>query len=328
MKQKNGFTHGAFTAPEIEIVYHPNVKLSKRPALSGLDGAARYFFKTWDQGTISTKQNIRIILLSHKYILLGLYELSIGIKSDNLYKYIFLPALRANACAVCIGINHISNNLEPTKFELHVLKRIIEAGKLFKVDVWDFDIITKHDFYSFRKVGRLNDNLIHDKIRSDLSLNQNIQNAVKVDFLKGFVKEIKLENNSSTVHDSVSTINLPRQQKPSTNKEYKPLFVPKPIGKENVIVNNPKVINRFQKLVSSFKTHPEILKGPIRNLTIHAFWRESKRNWWPDGNRGMGKDCCHIILMGHWISKAGFSIHEKIQVIPLSRMLIIIPETK
>jgi DNA repair protein RadC len=327
MKEKNGFNHGAFSVPEIEIVYHPNVKLNKRPAISGLDGAARYFFKTWDQGTINTKQNIRIILLSHKYILLGLYELSIGIKSDNLYKYIFLPALRANACAVCIGINHISNNLAPTKFELHVLKKIIEAGKIFKVDVWDFDIITKDNFYSFRKGGRLDDNLIHDKIRSDLSLNQNIQNAVKVDFLKGYVKELALEKDSSIDYNNVSIINFPSQLLPSTNKECNPISVPKPLDKEKVVVNNTRVINRFQKLVSSFKTHPEILRGPIRNLTIHPFWRESNIGWLPSGNTAIGKQCCRIILLGNWISKTGFYVHEKIQVIPLHRMLIIIPKT-
>jgi DNA repair protein RadC len=335
MKKKNGYKLGAFLLPEIEIIYRPNVKLNKRPSIFGLGSAGHYFFETWDRTTIGTQENIRILALSHKYELLGLYELSVGIDSDKLHKYIFLPALRANACAICIGVNHTSGKLTPTRSELSVLNKLIKAGKTLDIDVWDFDIITTQDYYSLRKLGQLSNDLIHNSLKSDLCLEENIRNAVKVDFLKGFVKPLDLRKVTKEIVKEKRTANQKGSSKRIVEKAGCKVSIDSQVMQGSIKVD-PLPSNKLEgntvanllynlhTIVKIYRQHPVLVSGTIHRLKIIQVYSYSLTDM--DGDGTYYTKVPKILLLGKWLLKAGFNFNNRVVVIPLQRMLIIVPE--
>lgn len=89
----------------------------------------------------------------------------------------------------------------------------------------------------------------------------------------------------------------------------------------NVVVNE-----QLQRLFALLPNYPSLLSGPLRHLKIEPHYREPTSRLWlsPQTYRKTSK----IRLTGNWIEKAGFICHERIRVIPLHRMLIILPETQ
>lgn len=87
----------------------------------------------------------------------------------------------------------------------------------------------------------------------------------------------------------------------------------------SVVVNE-----QLQKLFVLFSSYPSLLTGPLRHLKVEPHYREPTSRLWlsPQTYRKTSK----IRLTGNWIEKAGFICHERIRVIPMHRMLIIVPE--
>lgn len=61
---------------------------------------------------------------------------------------VFKTALLSNSVAIICGHNHPSGNCEPSKEDLEIHKRLVEAGKLLGVNVLDDMIVTDSAFYS------------------------------------------------------------------------------------------------------------------------------------------------------------------------------------
>lgn len=89
---------------------------------------------------------------------------------------------------------------------------------------------------------------------------------------------------------------------------------------KNVVVNE-----HLQRLFALLSGYPSLLSGPLRHLKVEPHYREPSSRLWlsPQTYRKTSK----IRLTGNWIEKAGFICHERIRVIPMHRMLIIVPET-
>jgi len=64
---------------------------------------------------------------------------------------IFEEALKHNAASVILVHNHPSGDAEPSKADLEITKRILEAGKIMGIDVLDHIIITKNKVFSFKE---------------------------------------------------------------------------------------------------------------------------------------------------------------------------------
>jgi hypothetical protein len=119
---------------------------------------------------------------------------------------------------------------------------------------------------------------------------------------------------------------------PSTSNKKQVLFMSGGKGSTKgcdinqiVATQNQNRTNRgFQDKMKKF--HKGVyLTGPIRHLKVEPHYREPTSRLWlsPQTYRKTSK----IRLTGNWIEKAGFICHERIRVIPMHRMLIIVPET-
>ena len=93
--------------------------------------------------------NARNEVVFKKHIFVGTLDANIAHPRE-----IFEQALTNHASAVILVHNHPSGDPEPSKSDLEITKRILEAGKIMGIDVLDHIIITKNKAFSFKK-GKL-----------------------------------------------------------------------------------------------------------------------------------------------------------------------------
>lgn len=95
---------------------------------------------------LKTNNNI----LDHKIIFQGGMSMTIV---DS--KVIFKQALEKRATQLILCHNHPSGNLNPSKSDLELTKRLVEAGKLLDIKVLDHIIVSEDGYYSFADEGRI-----------------------------------------------------------------------------------------------------------------------------------------------------------------------------
>jgi hypothetical protein len=88
--------------------------------------------------------------------------------------------------------------------------------------------------------------------------------------------------------------------------------------------NEPTLIHQLRQLVTLFPDLPILLAGPLRHLKVEPHYREPRARLLR--NPRIYRKTSKIRLTGNWIENAGFTTHERIRVIPMNRMLIIVPE--
>ena len=79
--------------------------------------------------------------------------ISIGSLTANLVhpREVFEPAVRNLAAQIVVAHNHPSEDLEPSRDDLEITKRLVEAGKILGIEVIDHIIVTKNGFLSFKE---------------------------------------------------------------------------------------------------------------------------------------------------------------------------------
>jgi len=90
--------------------------------------------------------NARNELVFKKHIFVGTLDANIAHPRE-----IFEHALTNHASSVILVHNHPSGDPEPSKSDLEITKRILEAGKIMGIDVLDHIIITKTHVFSFKE---------------------------------------------------------------------------------------------------------------------------------------------------------------------------------
>lgn len=65
------------------------------------------------------------------------------------------PAIISNAASIIVAHNHPSNDPTPSREDLEVTKRLIEAGKVVGIDVLDHLIVCEESFISLKDKGHM-----------------------------------------------------------------------------------------------------------------------------------------------------------------------------
>lgn len=126
-----------------------------------------------------------------------------------------------------------------------------------------------------------------------------------------------LQPKASTVHQTILESGQKQLNVPKENNE---LFSLKEM---NMLKKELKIIKSLHKLIGAQNKSP-MLKGDIRSLKIIAWQRETVRFHMEYG--GYAKHVPKILLLGNWLTEAGFNCDNRVSVIPLTNMLIIIPD--
>lgn len=70
-------------------------------------------------------------------------------------KLIFKPALDALASSMILSHNHPSGNLSPSRQDIELTRKMIQAGKVLDIAVLDHIIVTDNGYYSFADEGQM-----------------------------------------------------------------------------------------------------------------------------------------------------------------------------
>lgn len=105
----------------------------------------------------SHKEHFLAFYLNSNNTLIARELISVGTLNESLVhpREVFEPALRHSASAIILAHNHPSGNVDPSKADLEVTKRLTDAGTLLGVDLVDHIVVTKGRFLSFKRQGLL-----------------------------------------------------------------------------------------------------------------------------------------------------------------------------
>ncbi len=101
------------------------------------------------------REQFRVLLLNTRHLLLGAEVVGVG-GLDQVAVHpreVFKPAIRRSAAAVILGHNHPSGDPEPSRADVLLTERLVEAGRLLGVAVLDHVIVARRGFVSLRAAG-------------------------------------------------------------------------------------------------------------------------------------------------------------------------------
>lgn len=103
------------------------------------------------------KEHFVAFYLDTQNCLIERQTISIGTLNSSLVhpREVLEPALSFHAASIIIAHNHPSGELEPSKEDREVTKRLVEAGKIIDIDVIDHIILSKTGYLSFQQKNLL-----------------------------------------------------------------------------------------------------------------------------------------------------------------------------
>ena len=108
-------------------------------------------------------ESVRVICLNTKHMVLAVEEVTRGTLNESLFhpREALRPAIARQAHAVILVHNHPSGNPRPSDSDLHVTRRMKEAGALLQIELLDHVILgaprkgDEKSFFSFKNEGML-----------------------------------------------------------------------------------------------------------------------------------------------------------------------------
>jgi DNA repair protein RadC len=96
-----------------------------------------------------------ILCLSTKHRVIAYYEVSRGTLDATLVhpRDVFRAALMSNTASIILSHNHPSGDASPSADDIHLTRRLVEAGTLLGVDVLDHIIVGDGRYHSFKEAG-------------------------------------------------------------------------------------------------------------------------------------------------------------------------------
>ena len=132
-------------------------RLSKAEARKQLDFSAPETIARYcmEEMRHRNREVMKLLFLNTKSRFLGENDISVGTVNTTLVspREIFLEALRKNAVSVILLHNHPSGDPTPSKDDILVTKRVLEAGEILGIDLLDHIIIGDNCFISLREKG-------------------------------------------------------------------------------------------------------------------------------------------------------------------------------
>lgn len=135
---------------EIQVLYKPKLHDNALTQICNTEDASEFLKTIWEDD-IEYRERFYAVYLNRANLILGYYLIGIGSSCGVVVdtKMIFQPAINLHASSIILAHNHPSGNTKPSEADRKFTSRIIEAGKLLEITIWDHIIITTNSFYSF-----------------------------------------------------------------------------------------------------------------------------------------------------------------------------------
>ena len=104
-----------------------------------------------------TEEYLYMLCMNTKLDLIGVFELSHGNVNSSIVsvREMFQKALLANAVSIILMHNHPSGDPKPSREDVEVTKRAVEAGQLVGVQVLDHIIVGQPGYASLKDKGHM-----------------------------------------------------------------------------------------------------------------------------------------------------------------------------
>lgn len=101
------------------------------------------------------REHFGVLLLNTKHHVIGNERISIGtLNSSNVHpREVFKSAIRRSAAAMILVHNHPSGDPTPSRQDIELTGRLVEAGALIGIEILDHLIIGDNKYISFRAEG-------------------------------------------------------------------------------------------------------------------------------------------------------------------------------
>ncbi|MBP7077526.1 MAG: JAB domain-containing protein [Bacteroidales bacterium] len=140
--------------PRVRIVYSKKQISGDRKSITSSKDAYDILTDIWSK-QIDTREEMIVLLLDRSNSVLGYHVLSMGGITGTVadLRLLFSVALNSLATSVIMSHNHPSGNLNPSKQDQDLTKKVQDAGKLMDIQLLDHVIITNSSYYSFADEG-------------------------------------------------------------------------------------------------------------------------------------------------------------------------------
>ncbi|HEX3010467.1 MAG TPA: DNA repair protein RadC [Syntrophomonadaceae bacterium] len=101
------------------------------------------------------REHFRVMYLDRRGGLLSMEDVSIGGLHSSIVhpREVFKPAIKKSANSVILIHNHPSGDVTPSREDIEVTKRLLEAGKIIGIEVLDHIIIGENNYCSLKSKG-------------------------------------------------------------------------------------------------------------------------------------------------------------------------------
>jgi DNA repair protein RadC len=146
-----------FKITEVELVYRNTMKPSERPIIRTAESSYNLLMQAWDMNRISLLEEFKLILLDNGANFLGISEIARGGITGCVVdpRIVFATALTARATRIILAHNHPSAYLMPSKEDLLITQKLVNAGTCLDIKVLDHLIISQHQYMSMAEHGIL-----------------------------------------------------------------------------------------------------------------------------------------------------------------------------
>jgi DNA repair protein RadC len=104
------------------------------------------------------QEEFRVIVLDNKNRVIRITRISIGTVSETIVhpREIFRDAVKESGVSIILAHNHPSGVLTPSREDIEVTRRIIDAGKIMGIHLLDHLIVSDRGYLSMKEEGYIN----------------------------------------------------------------------------------------------------------------------------------------------------------------------------
>ena len=140
---------------EVSLAYKASQPVVSLPEITSPEKAESYLRSIWDQDTLELREEFIVVLLNNAKKVLGWSLISTGSSNATIVEpsAVFQTALLGKANSIIVAHNHPSGRLLASAADIHLTKRITEAGSLLGIPLDDHIILTRDGYLSLREEG-------------------------------------------------------------------------------------------------------------------------------------------------------------------------------
>lgn len=101
------------------------------------------------------REHLVAVLMDSQGQVNGIHTISIGDSCSSIAnpREIFKAAIMTNSCSIVLAHNHPSGNSDPSREDILVTEKVIQAGKLLEIEVLDHVIIGNGNYHSMSRMN-------------------------------------------------------------------------------------------------------------------------------------------------------------------------------